>query len=228
MCSFQIDENILNCFEVSQCNFLLLWLIVCVCCRILNIMSLKKMPPHVFLVPLRNRDGPMHAQSNWLRGWFMVSYPYNWPGCTAVGSFNPYFWFFSYQLQLRVQRMVLSSQLWGPLTGLDPEWISYLALMVQVRVFRGFWHALVMYDLFFLCFSLSLVVLFFVVTMSFILPVTESPASWATQACGWWWIPENFRLYQGCNWSCFTDDCKCDLLLPFCTYTPCLKKMAKV
>lgn len=44
--------------------------------------------------------------------------------------------------------MVLSSQLLDPLTGLDPEWISYPALMVHLRVFQGFWHALVMYDQF--------------------------------------------------------------------------------
>lgn len=107
--------------------------------------------------------------------------------------------------------MVWSSQLWDPSTGLDPEWISYPALMVQVRAFQGFWHALVMYDNFccILPLSLSLSLLF---CCKHVLPVTESPASWATQACWRWPIPENFCLYKGCNWSCFADDCKCNIL----------------
>lgn len=46
--------------------------------------------------------------------------------------------------QLRVQRMALNLPLWGPSTGLDPGWISFQGLMVQVRVFQEFLHALVM------------------------------------------------------------------------------------
>lgn len=47
-------------------------------------------------------------------------------------------------LQLRVLRMAWSSLLCGLLTGLDLEWISFLVLMVQVRVFQGFLPALAM------------------------------------------------------------------------------------
>lgn len=46
--------------------------------------------------------------------------------------------------QLRALKMVWNSPLLGLLTGLDLEWISFLASMVQVRVFLGFLHALAM------------------------------------------------------------------------------------
>jgi UDP-apiose/xylose synthase len=74
------------------------------------------------------------------------------------------------------------------------------------NVWSVFVISLVNFEILDFCFSLLFCI--FVVIVSFLLHVTESPAVWATQACGWGWIPENFCLYKGCNWSCFVDDCE--------------------
>lgn len=56
-------------FIVRMNQICILWYDI----RILLIMSSKKMPPLAFLVQLRSRGGLTPVQSNWLRGWFMVS-----------------------------------------------------------------------------------------------------------------------------------------------------------
>lgn len=118
--------------------------------RILSTMFLKKMLPPASLALLRSRDGHMHVQSNWLRGWFMVGYLSALYGSSWIWTSNLTFIIYDtdlllYYFQLRVQKMVLNSPLWDLLTGLVLGWISYLELTVQVKVFLGFWHVLVMY-----------------------------------------------------------------------------------
>ena len=67
-------------------------------------------------------------------------------------------------------------------------WWVFFASLVYVDILEYFYFVL------YICFN-------------HVLPVSESTASWATQACGWWCFPENIRLYKGCNWSCYVDDC---------------------
>ena len=43
----------------------------------------------------------------------------------------------------------------------------------------------------------------------------ESPAPWATEACGWWSIPKNFCIHQRCDRSSSFDDCTIFLCFSF-------------
>lgn len=53
------------------------------------------MNPPAFLALLRSRDGLMHVQSNWSRGWFMVGdlLVLLLSGCSWIGICNVVFWF---------------------------------------------------------------------------------------------------------------------------------------
>jgi len=92
--------------------------------------------------------------------------------------------------------MAWNSQLLGLLIGLDQEWISFLASMVQVRVFLGFLLALAMSVTFAIGFA-EFYPEFSKISSKFLKFsfTAESSQRRAPQACRRWTVSKNLCLH---------------------------------